>query len=230
MSVDGISAALLQNTAAAPATAATTPASHTIDQKQFLQLFIAQLQHQDPLSPLQPDQLTAQLAQFASLEQLTGINTRLDTLNGASKDTTSSGLLGLIGKQVTFDGGKLLVKNAQAPAVQYAMTSAADHVTATVRAADGTAVRVVELGAQGAGQHTFQFDGRNNLGTPLADGTYELEINSTSGDAQLPTALSLVTQATVDGVDLGANPPALLINGQQVGLDQVKQVLQGSGS
>ena len=73
----------------------------------YERIFIEQLKNQDPLSPLQPDQLTAQLAQFSSLEQLTGINTRLDTLTGATKQTTSSALLGLLGKQVQVDDGTL---------------------------------------------------------------------------------------------------------------------------
>src|SRR5262245_6854574 len=80
-------------------------ANQQISQQQFLTLFIEQLKNQDPLSPLQPDQLTAQLAQFSSLEQLTGINTRLDALAGTAKQTTSSTLLALLGKQVRVDDG-----------------------------------------------------------------------------------------------------------------------------
>ena len=36
----------------------------------FLTLFIAQLEHQDPLNPVEGQEFTAQLAQFSSLEQL----------------------------------------------------------------------------------------------------------------------------------------------------------------
>ncbi len=68
----------LAGAAAAPAAAraaGVTP-NDKIDQQQFLLLFIEQLKNQDPLAPLEPDQLTAQLAQFSSLEQLTGIRDR----------------------------------------------------------------------------------------------------------------------------------------------------------
>jgi flagellar basal-body rod modification protein FlgD len=57
----------------------------------FLQLFIAQLQNQDPTSPSDPTQFVSQLAQFSDLEQtiqmnttLTGIKTDLDKSTGAS--------------------------------------------------------------------------------------------------------------------------------------------------
>ena len=223
MSVGGVSSTLLQSV-----TATTTPGglpkSQTVNQQQFLQLFVAQLQHQDPLSPLEPDQLTAQLAQFSQLEQLTGVNDRLDKLAGASKDSGGAALLNLLGKRVSFDGSTLVVHGGKAPAVHYTVPEAADKVTATVRASDGTAVRVVELGAQGAGEHTFAFDGRGALGTALPDGSYRLEIAASKSGATTPTSLSLLTEATVDGVDLSSDPPSLLVGGNTVSFDQVRQV------
>jgi flagellar basal-body rod modification protein FlgD len=195
-----------------------------VSQQQFLTLFIEQLKNQDPLSPLQPDQLTAQLAQFSSLEQLTGINTRLDALAGTAKQTTGSAMLGLLGKQVSIDGGRLPISGAKAPRVDYRLTEAAERVTATVRDADGRPVRVVDLGAQEAGAHAFAFDGRDGTGALLADGSYGVEIVATARGAKVPTPVSLTTLATVDGVDLGSDPPVLLVGGERIPLDQVHEV------
>jgi flagellar basal-body rod modification protein FlgD len=211
------------NAAGTPA-AGLVPPGQAIDQQEFLTLFLAQLQHQDPLSPLQPEQLTAQLAQFSSLEQLTGINTRLDTLTGASRQTTTSAMLGLIGTQVRFDGGALTVRGGEAPAVTYRLEDAAQKVTATVRAADGTVVRVVDLGPVPAGAHEFRFDGRDAAATPLADGTYRLTITTTAPGAAEGTPVPLVSTALVDGVDLASDPPALLVGGERVTLDRVREV------
>jgi len=213
---------------AATATPGGLPKSQTVDQKQFLQLFIAQLQHQDPLSPLEPDQLTAQLAQFSQLEQLTGVNDRLDKLAGQSKNTGGAALLNLLGKRVSFDGSTLVVQGGKTPTVRYTVPESADKVTATVRSSDGTAVRVVDLGAQGTGQHTFAFDGKGALGTVLPDGSYRLEIAASKKGQTTPTSFSLLTEATVDGVDLTADPPALLVGGNTISFDQVRQVHQNS--
>jgi len=128
----------------------------------------------------------------------------LDKLAGQSKDTGGAALLNLLGKRVSFDGSTLVVQAGKTPTVRYTVPEAADKVTATVRASDGTAVRVVELGAQSAGQHTFAFDGKGALGTVLPDGSYRLEIAASTRDAKTPTALRLLTEATVDGVDLSA--------------------------
>ena len=227
MSVGGVSSTLLQSVTAT-ATPGGLPKSQTVGQQQFLQLFIAQLQHQDPLSPLEPDQLTAQLAQFSQLEQLTGVNDRLDKLAGQSKDSGGAALLNLLGKRVSFDGSTLVVQGGKTPTVRYTVPESADKVTATVRSSDGTAVRVVDLGAQGTGQHTFAFDGKGALGTVLPDGSYRLEIAASKKGQTTPTSFSLLTEATVDGVDLTADPPALLVGGNTISFDQVRQVHQNS--
>ena len=61
----------------------TTSANDAIMGKDdFLNLLVAQLQHQDPLNPLEGTEFTAQLAQFTSLEQLNNINSNLESLQG----------------------------------------------------------------------------------------------------------------------------------------------------
>lgn len=65
----------------------------------FLKLMIAQLQYQDPLSPMDNTQMIAQMAQFTSVEQLANIK---DQLTAMSQSLGSSS--GLIGKIVSWSG------------------------------------------------------------------------------------------------------------------------------
>ena len=47
---------------------------------EFLKMLVAQMRNQDPLNPMQGDEMAAQLAQFSSLEQLTGMSQGLQDL------------------------------------------------------------------------------------------------------------------------------------------------------
>ncbi|HZP41938.1 MAG TPA: flagellar hook assembly protein FlgD [Candidatus Binatia bacterium] len=199
-----------------------TAQNQTVSQQQFLTLFVAQLRNQDPLNPQDPSEMTSQLAQFSSLEQLTGVNTRLDALAGTLKQSTTSALLGMIGKSVAFDGGKIGVQKGQAPEVAYTLDAAADRVTVTVRDANGKTVRSVALGAQGVGAHTFRFDGRDANGLVVPDGTYTVEVSAVRNKTATPVALEAT--AKVEGVDLSGDVPALLVGGRRVGLDEIHQV------
>jgi flagellar basal-body rod modification protein FlgD len=216
------------SSAASGAGATAAAASrNTVTEQQFLQLFLAQLQHQDPLSPLEPDQMTAQLAQFASLEQLSGVNQRLDQLSVLSQQ----GVLGLIGKEITFDGSQVTLADGVAPPVGFTLDEHAAKVTATVRGADGTAVRVVDLGALDAGNHGFTFDGKDAHGATLANGTYRVEISAAASADAVATPVSLRVTDVVDGVDFTSDPPILLVGGLRVPLNRVSEVgLAASGS
>ena len=75
--------AIANSTATTPAPASTTGASSSVDKQMFLQLLVTQLKNQDPLSPQDPSQFVAELAQFSSLDQLISINQELGAVTGA---------------------------------------------------------------------------------------------------------------------------------------------------
>lgn len=67
-----------QTSAATAPTDATSP--DDVNEDQFLQLLVAQIQYQDPTNPTDSTTFVTQLAQFSSLEQLIGIHSDLDGL------------------------------------------------------------------------------------------------------------------------------------------------------
>ncbi len=84
------------------ATAASQEATGTNGQMgkdDFLKLFVAQLQHQDPLKPMEDKEFMGQMASFSTLEQVA----KLATANEKLASTLSlTGSLGFIGRTVTY--------------------------------------------------------------------------------------------------------------------------------
>lgn len=68
----------------------------TLGKDQFLKILITQLQHQNPLQPMEDKEFIAQMAQFTSVEQLTNISTQLTGMNPFGSAA------GLIGKEITW--------------------------------------------------------------------------------------------------------------------------------
>jgi len=95
-SIDPASAAA-SSTGTTP-TPATGQNKATDAQNQFLKLLVAQLQGQNPLDPLDGTQFVTQLAQFSTLQELTGMHTDLDNIqkymqtaaNQAAQQTTKT--------------------------------------------------------------------------------------------------------------------------------------------
>src|ERR1041384_4500918 len=70
----------------------------------FLQLLTTQLKNQNPLDPLDTNQFTQQLVQFAGVEQQLKTNDFLASLVQANANTTNSNAVNYIGKTVTASG------------------------------------------------------------------------------------------------------------------------------
>jgi flagellar basal-body rod modification protein FlgD len=85
----------------APKAAVPTNPNATLDKDGFLKLFIAQLQHQDPSSPMDTNESMAQMSSFSMVEQITNMASS-NTKIAASLSTSSA--VSLIGKTVTYTG------------------------------------------------------------------------------------------------------------------------------
>jgi flagellar basal-body rod modification protein FlgD len=85
-------------TGSTSSTSTTSTPSNTLGPDSFITLLTAQLQAQDPLSPMDPDQMVDELTQINTLEQITQIRTDTDTLAGAiTGGQSSSGTTGSSG-------------------------------------------------------------------------------------------------------------------------------------
>jgi len=69
----------------------------------FLTLLTTQLQNQNPLDPLDTEQFTQQLVQFASVEQSIQTNTNLETLIALQTTTDRSAALDLIDRTISVN-------------------------------------------------------------------------------------------------------------------------------
>jgi len=90
------------STTATGAPAATTQASNkaaSLGKDDFLRLFVAQLQHQDPMNPMQDQDFMGQMASFSTLEQVTNLAKANETIATTSALSQS---VGLIGRTVTW--------------------------------------------------------------------------------------------------------------------------------
>ncbi len=72
--------------------------SGSLGESDFLNLLITQLKNQDPLDPMKDTDFIAQLANFSSLQQMTGINTNISNMLAQQNYANAAGM---IGKQIT---------------------------------------------------------------------------------------------------------------------------------
>ncbi len=79
----------------------TAKKAKDLGKSEFLKLLVTQLEHQDPLNPMEDKEFIAQMAQFSSLEQMVTMNNNMQELK---KFSMMERLNSLLGKKVrVFD-------------------------------------------------------------------------------------------------------------------------------
>jgi flagellar basal-body rod modification protein FlgD len=159
-------------------TTSSSSGTGELGKDEFLKLFIAQIQYQDPLNPLDSAEFTAQLAQFSSVEQLYGMNSKLgnieETMNNQSEQRDE---LGYIGKTVKADDNTMRVNDGTVQSGSYTIDDSG-YVSIDVYDSDGLIVRTFYKGWEDKGEHGVNWDGRDDTGALAGDGTYTFEITA----------------------------------------------------
>ena len=192
--------------------------------QEFLQLLTTQLQNQDPLSPMDTNQFTQQLVEFASVEQQLKTNTDLDQLVTLNTTSQSTSALSFVGSQVTASGSTTQLKNGVAvwnvtsPKPAAAAISILDQNGNTV----WTGQQTLSTGAQ-----SFSWNGNTSTGTIAPDGLYTLQITAQDASSQ-PVNVSTQFTGTVTGVDLSGSQPMLQVGSSEIPISQVTAIQKPS--
>ena len=137
------------------------------DLNQFLNLLVAQLQNQDPLDPLDANEFTSQLVQFASVEQQIFQNSNLEKLLNLQETSQISQMVDFINNRIEFMSQKLPVENGKA---EFTYTIPPGVTDATINIANSAGLNVYYNDAStNAGTHTFKWNGLDKNGNPVPD-------------------------------------------------------------
>ena len=208
--------------AGVPTNAAANKATLAGNFDTFLRILTTQLKNQNPLDPLDTNQFTQQLVQFASVEQQINMNQQLTSLVALQKANQTTSAMSFLGATATVDGSSTKLVNHKGTW----SFSVDKPSTGTITIKDSTGQTAYSgTFPLNAGTQSFAWDGRGSNGTQWPDGNYTLSITAKDASGQT-VAVSTTVNGTVDAVDLTQNPPALTIGGQSYSLDKIKQVVR----
>jgi flagellar basal-body rod modification protein FlgD len=203
--------------------AAKTAAKKDVSQDDFLKLLIAQLQHQDPLNPIESQEFTVQLATFNMLDQMIKMNGNLQTMQGNQAFLGQVGAVSLIGREVTADGGAVNLKAGETAPVDYRLESKAARVTVEIRDGQGRLVRTLEAPSQDAGDQRLLWDGKEISGLAAKPGVYSFEVNAFGPNGN-KLGVTARTRGIVTAVDFSAPEPLVKIGDIEIPISAVTGV------
>jgi flagellar basal-body rod modification protein FlgD len=227
MSTVNNSTPAISNTSGASGSSSATANSSSSLENTFLQLLVAQLQNQNPTTPLDSSQMTSQLAQINTVTGISQLNTTLASVQSQLNATQQLQASSLIGKSVLAPGTGVTVASGTATASAVQLSGASTDVKAVFKDSNGNTVRTIDLGAESAGVVPVSWNGLSDSGSVVPDGTYTMSVtaasSSTSGAAVTATPLTMSTVSSVVQLPSGS-VGVTLADGNTVNVSSIAQV------
>jgi flagellar basal-body rod modification protein FlgD len=193
----------------------------------FLQLLTTQLQNQNPLDPLDTNQFTQQLVEFASVQQQVDMNTNMQTLITLQQTNAATSALQLVGANVTVSGSSATLSKATGSPAQWSLNAAAPATgQITITSSTGQTAYTGTI-ALNAGSQTYTWNGQGNNGVTWPDGSYNISVTAAGANGQ-PVTVSSQVQGVVSAVNVSASPPTLTVGGQNVPITSVQSISNGA--
>ena len=192
---------------------ASTAKKSELDQQAFLNLMVTQLKNQDPMKPMESADFLSQIAQFGTVNGITGLQKSLTTMSTAMTSSQALQASTMVGRDVVIPRDSFTFKTGNKAPIAAELASDASNVNISIKDAAGQTVFEKSLGPKKAGELSYEWNGLRNNGEPAADGKYTVKVSATI--AGVPTALTPAMTARVDSVSLGRNglPPTLNVDG-----------------
>ncbi len=196
-----------------------------LGQDEFLKLMTAQLQNQNPLKPMENGQFLSQLAQFGTVNGIQDLQKSVDTLASSLQSNQALQASTMVGRKVLVESTSVTLQGGQPASGIIDLPAASGEVSLNITDASGRLLRNIPLGAQQGGQLAFTWDGLDDAGNTLPDGSYQITAEASIDDEN--TALTTLVEARVESVSLNRDGTGTTLNLAGLGpvlMDNVREV------
>jgi flagellar basal-body rod modification protein FlgD len=219
---------IVSGTTALPASSSDSTGTNALASQQiagnfqsFLQLLTTQLKNQNPLEPLDTNQFTQQLVEFAGVQQQLNTNSQLTTLVSLQQTAQSTQALTFVGKTAVVKGDTAALTNSSA--TWDFNISSNSTVNISIANSSGQTVFTGQYSATAGNNQPFTWNGQGNDGTKWPDGQYKLTATATDGSGN-SVGVTTSVRGVVSSVDLTQSPPLLTIAGQTYTVNQIQSI------
>jgi flagellar basal-body rod modification protein FlgD len=191
----------------------------------FLTLFTAQLQNQNPLDPVKNEAFVAQLAQFSQLEALTNMSTSMDKLIGTMAGERMLNSASLIGLKVAVPDALSRLEQGGSIEGKIDLPAGASGIKVNVFNQQGALIQELSAGPQPPGVASLEWNGTDAMGNPAPAGLYRLQATAVVGGKT--SNVSVNTMATVRSVSNNPSDGSVTLEiegGKTVSLSSVQRV------
>lgn len=197
-----------------------------LGQEDFLALIVAQIQNQDPFEPVENGAFIGQLAQFGTVDGVNNLNDAFAEFSQSLLSNQTLNAAGLIGKSVLLEGNQIAVAKDEPIEAYVDAGDQSGVATVLITNAAGELVQTKQVSLVNPGLNSIEWDGLDNNGNAVPEGTYFITASVLAGDVEL--ALPTTVKNKIQSINLnntgGSSIELGLASGKTILFDEIQQI------
>jgi len=197
----------------------------------FMKLLLAELQHQDPTSPMDTDKILSQTSQLATLESQEKTNKALEKIAAAFGNSKNFSAVSAIGKMAKLKSNINLKhkQDGSASPVNFTLDFKEDIKSGTIYIYNekNNLVKTMDIPKDDAGKHSFTWDGKTSAGEDAKSGEYNIVAKYQNSDG-----LNLKADfgsSKIEAVKFEKEKTFVKLNGNYVDFSNVEEIYDKNG-
>ena len=197
-----------------------------LGQEDFIKLMTTQMNHQDPMKPMENGDFLSDMAQFSTVSGLKEIKDAFNSLATSLKSSQALQASSMVGRKVLIPGSMSTFSEGTPMKAAVELDTNVSNLKVSIMDDKGSLVKEIDLGNKAAGVVHFNWDGMLSADKKAMSGNYSIRaIGDVDGKSE---SLKTLISDTVQSVSLGTGGQSVsltLANAGSAGLADVKEIL-----
>lgn len=197
-----------------------------LGQEDFIKLMTTQMNHQDPMKPMENGDFLSDMAQFSTVSGLKEIKDSFNSLANSLKSSQALQASSMVGRQVLVPGSMSTFSEGTPMKGAVELENNVSDLKVNILDDKGALVKEVNLGNKAAGVAHFSWDGMLSADKKAMSGNYSIHaVGKVDGKSE---SLKTLITDTVQSVSLGSGGQGVsltLANAGSASLADVKEIL-----
>ena len=159
----------------------------TLTQEDFLNLFVKQMQNQDPTEPMDSSEMMQQTATFTQIQSMTSmsdnIESMVDSMTNMTNQVQMSSATSVIGMVMEYNGNNTTLTDNGA-AIEFQMDAIPATCSVVIKDSDGNFVRSLSPTVTDTGKQYLVWDGKDASGNAMDTGSYSFAVSAKDADGE----------------------------------------------
>ena len=194
-------------------------------QEDFLALMTTQLKNQDPFAPMESGEFMGDMAQFGTVDGISKLQESFADLASSLYSNQALQASSMVGKSALVAGNSGHFDGTNPVEGGVNLPSSVTDLKITITGVGGNIIKQMDMGIQPSGVTNFEWDGTDNNGNKMPEGSYNIVAEATVNGSN--TAIETLVEGVVESVTLGSGGAGLTFNIKGIGeatFDDIKQV------